>query len=151
MCLCEQGYFFCGTNCLNEILEVLWIYLSIILDYYTSVTIILIIVEPRENRKYRIRNTSFSVQICWSNVAKYLYFSLKNLNFDKTRRKKYCWRNFFQPEKFYVISNQDVPCTCSDGHFVVSSTEVLTNYRYLPISSGYYMTSGEGIVIFPNL
>ena len=42
-------------------------------------TIILEIAEPREKRCCRIRNTSFSAKICWSNVAKYLYFSLKKL------------------------------------------------------------------------
>ena len=44
-----------------------------------STTIILEIAEPREKRCCRIRNMSFSAKICWSNVAKYLYFPLKKL------------------------------------------------------------------------
>ena len=40
--------------------------------FWANTTIILRIVEPRVKRCYRIRNTSFSAKICWSNVAKYL-------------------------------------------------------------------------------
>ena len=41
--------------------------------------IILKLTEPGEKRCYRNRNTSFSVEICWSNVLKYPYFPSKKL------------------------------------------------------------------------
>ena len=34
-------------------------------------TIILRLAEPGEKRCYRNRNTSFSAEICWSNLVKY--------------------------------------------------------------------------------
>ena len=42
-------------------------------------TIILKLAEPEEKRCYRNRNTSFSAEICWSNVLKYPYFPSKKL------------------------------------------------------------------------
>ena len=42
-------------------------------------TIILKLAEPGEKRCYRNRNTSFSAEICWSNVLKYPYFPSKKL------------------------------------------------------------------------
>ena len=42
-------------------------------------TIILKLAEPEEIRCYRNQNTSFSAEICWSNVQKYPYFPSKKL------------------------------------------------------------------------
>ena len=57
-------------------------------------TIILGIAEPREKQCCRIQNTSFSAKICWSNVEKYLYFSLKTLNIHKKKYMIYEKKNF---------------------------------------------------------
>ena len=59
-------------------------------------TIIMKIAEHRREKQcHRIRNASFSAKICWSNVAKCLYFSFKKLKHRDAHVKWFIRHTFF--------------------------------------------------------
>ena len=61
----------------NNIFQIFYVLFT---DWYIhETTIISKLTEPGEKRCYRNQNTSFSAEICWSNVLKYPYFPSKKL------------------------------------------------------------------------